>query len=129
MAPGIRDMEQRHGLFDMDALLAERLALTVQLAPLDAVVGVGGTWEHQMKSLRMSIALEHRDEAQKNGQKITEAALEERACADPRYANKLAEITQMRAEWVMIRGMVDQLTAQMQWAQASVRLIAAEPRV
>lgn len=128
-APGLRDMEQRHGLFDMDALLAERLALTAQLAPLDAVVGPAGIGDAKAKSLLYAIALEHRVSLQEAGTKFTEAVIEERARSDARYVEKLCEMEALRIEYVIVRGMVDQLTARMQWAQAAVRLIASEPRV
>jgi hypothetical protein len=127
-APGLRDMESRHGLFDMDRLLAERLALTVQLAPLEAIVGPGGVGEAQTKSLRAALAAEFRQSAAESGTKVTEAAIEERAHADPRYSAKLEEMAGMRAEYVCLRGMIDQLTSQMQYAQASLRLLATEPR-
>ena len=38
-APGLREIESRHGVFNVEVLLAERVALSAQLAPLDAVSG------------------------------------------------------------------------------------------
>lgn len=127
-SPGMRDIELRAGVFSADELLAERLALTAQLAPLDAVVGPAGIGEAQLKSLRYGIAAEARQAAADAGVKITEAAIEEKALSDPRYRTKLDEMEKLRVEYVIVKGLVDRLTAKLQWAQSLLRYAANEPR-
>lgn len=127
-APGLREIETRAGVFDADALLQERLALAEELAPLDAVVGPGGTGEQQLKSLLATFAAQHRQEIAEAGKKATEGTIEELARADPRYKRKLEEFSQMRAEWVVLRAKIDAITTRLQWAQALLRYAANEPR-
>lgn len=127
-APGLRDIEARAGVFDADALLQERLMLAEELAPLDAVVGPGGTGEQQLKSLLASVAVQHRQEAAEAGRKITDSTVDELARSDPRYKRKLEEVGTMRAEWVVLRAKIDAITTRLQWAQALLRYAANEPR-
>jgi hypothetical protein len=124
----LRELEARAGVFNGDELLAERVALSAQLAPLDAVVGPAGIGDAQLKALRYGIAAEVRAEAQLAGLKTTEAAIEEKALSDPRYLQKLHDMLELRTEYVILRSLIDNLTSRMQWAMAVMRYAANEPR-
>ena len=128
-APGLREIESRHGVFNVEVLLAERVALSAQLAPLDAVVGPGSVGDAQTKSLLYIIAAEHRERLTTEGRKFTEAVVEEAARGDPRYTAKLAELQTLRAEYVVVRSLIDRLTAMLLWAHTCLRLQASEPKV
>ncbi len=124
----MRELEARAGVFNGDALLAERLALTVKLAPLDAIVGPAGVGEAQLKSMLFGVAAEHRHRFAEEGKKVTETAIEEAARSDARYVAKIDEMAGIRAEYVVLRAMVDNLTSRLQWAMAVMRYEANAPR-
>lgn len=124
----MRELEARAGVFNGDALLAERLALSVKLAPLDAIVGPAGVGDAQLKSLLYAIAAEHRQAFSAEGRKVTETAIEEAARSDARYRDKIEEMSTIRTEYVILRALVDNLTSRLQWAMAVMRYAANEPR-
>lgn len=124
----LRELEARAGVFNGDALLAERAALAATLAPLDAIVGPAGVGEAQVKAFLFALAAEHRTSFEQAGTKVTETRIEEAARSDPRYKAKLDEMVTLRTEYVIIRALIDNLTSRLQWAMAVMRYAANEPK-
>lgn len=75
-----------------DSLIQSYAEIGQRWAPLFARYGPGNVTERLFKSLVSSIAVEIRDGAAAEGQKITDGATEARAYADPRTKAMLDEI-------------------------------------
>ena len=127
-APGLRELEARAGVFNVDALLAERARLADELAPLDAVCGPGGMGEHQISQYKYALMFEHRARLLEGPGKVTEGMVEEAAKSDPRYVAKLQEFERLRMEYVTVKAAIDNVTTRIQWAMALLRYAASEPR-
>jgi lipopolysaccharide biosynthesis protein len=87
--------------------LAEELIDTIEAldntaAPLRAVYGAFGTFDYERKNLLCAIADEMRLMYQANGVKYTEAQIDQKAHADPRYIARIALATQERTRLALI---------------------------
>lgn len=84
--PGRENLEAKAGLANLDELQASRRALMHELAPLQARHGKSGVWDAWRRQLRGAIAAELRAGWKKEQWGTpTKDAVEDRACADPRY--------------------------------------------
>lgn len=95
----------------MDAVdhgaLAEKLiddieSLENTAAPLRAVYGSFGTFEYERKNLLCTIADELRLGFQSAGVKYTEAQIDQKAHADPRYIARITLATQERTRLALL---------------------------
>jgi AraC-like DNA-binding protein len=87
--------------------LAEELIDTIEAldntaAPLRAVYGSFGTFEYERKNLLCAIADELRLSYQSAGVKYTEAQIDQKAHADPRYIARITLATQERTRLALI---------------------------
>jgi AraC-like DNA-binding protein len=84
------------------ALIDEIEALDNTAAPLRAVYGSFGTFEYERKNLLCAIADELRLSYQSAGVKYTEAQIDQKAHADPRYIARITLATQERTRLALI---------------------------
>jgi AraC-like DNA-binding protein len=84
------------------ALIDEIEALDNTAAPLRAVYGSFGTFEYERKNLLCAIADEMRLSYQSAGVKYTEAQIDQKAHADPRYIARITLATQERTRLALI---------------------------
>jgi AraC-like DNA-binding protein len=89
------------------AAVAEELISDIEdldntAAPLRAVYGSFGTFEYERKNLLCAIADELRLSYQSNGVKYTEAQIDQKAHADPRYIARITLATQERTRLALI---------------------------
>ena len=120
------ELEERAGIEPLDELLAERLALIAQVAPLRAKYGPGGLFDPLRKLEIATISATTRLLAAKDGVKVTEAFLDEQTHASERYAGFLAEATQERIRWITIEAKIDAIDARIFRGQSLARFAAAE---
>lgn len=85
-----------------EALIDDLEALDNTAVPLRAVYGSFGTFEHERKALLDAIADELRLSYQSAGIKYTEAMIDQKAHADPRYIARITLATQERTKMLMI---------------------------
>jgi AraC-like DNA-binding protein len=89
------------------AAVAEELISDIEdldntAAPLRAVYGSFGTFEYERKNLLCAIADELRLSYQSAGVKYTEAQIDQKAHADPRYIARITLATQERTRLALI---------------------------
>jgi len=90
-------------LFDSAETISDDIeALEETRAPLFAVYGPGGTYEHERSTLISAIADELRLSAQDAGQKVTEALIEQRARADRRVLERVQLAREERTQMALI---------------------------
>lgn len=77
-------------------------ALETTAAPLRAVYGSFGTFEYERKNLLCAIADEMRLAFQREGIKYTEAQIDQKAHADPRYIGRITLATQERTRLALL---------------------------
>jgi hypothetical protein len=83
-------------------IIADIEALENTRAPLFAVYGPGGTWDAERKSLLCAVADEMRLGFQAEGARFTEAQIDQKAHADPRYIARITLATQERTRLALI---------------------------
>jgi hypothetical protein len=87
---------------DPAALIDDIEALENTRAPLYAVYGPGGTWDAERKSLLCMCATIVRAEAEGNGKKLTEAAIDQIAHGDERYVERVNGATEERTKMALL---------------------------
>ena len=122
-------VEERIGLRPIEELLAERLALIEQAADLRARHGSFGTFDASRKVQLATIKMTLRARGQRDGVKLTEAALEDGAHADPVYMEFVIQGTQERARLTMIEAQIEAIDATIQRGNAVTRFAASEMRL
>lgn len=85
-----------------ESLIDEIEALETTAAPLRAVYGSYGTFEYERKNLLCAIADELRLAYQANAVKYTEAQIDQKAHADPRYVARITLATQERTRLALL---------------------------
>lgn len=85
-----------------ESLIDEIEALETTAAPLRAVYGSFGTFEYERKNLLCTIADELRLGFQRDGVKYTEAQIDQKAHADPRYVARITLATQERTRLALL---------------------------
>ena len=83
-------------------LISEIEDLETTAAPLRAVYGSFGTFEAERKALLCVIADELRLAFQANGVKYTEAQIDQKAHADPRYVGRITSATAERTRLALL---------------------------
>jgi AraC-like DNA-binding protein len=94
-------LEADHGAL-AEELIDSIEALDNTAAPLRAVYGSFGTFEYERKNLLCAIADELRLSYQSAGVKYTEAQIDQKAHADPRYIARITLATQERTRLALI---------------------------
>ena len=106
---------------------AERLIDTIEAlentaAPLRAVYGSFGTFEYERTNLLCAIADEMRLAFQRDGVKYTEAQIDQKAHADPRYIERITLATQERTKLALIEADIIAQQRRYELARARVYL-------
>ena len=123
------EIESRIGVEPIDDLLARRRDLVEKHAELAAVFGAFGTFEHQRKTELALISARLRAEYTAAGVKVTEAALESGAHADPGYIAFITKATEQRAAWARIENELESIDALIRRDQSLMHFLAAESRL
>ena len=85
-----------------EALIGEIEDLETTAAPLRAVYGSFGTFDHERKALLCAIADELRLGYQRNAVKYTEAMVDQQAHADARYQERIRTATAERTRLALL---------------------------
>ena len=120
------DVERRLGIMPVEELLAERHALVKRVARLRAAYGAWGTWDAQRKIILASIAQKLRAQALVNGERLTEAAIEDAAHADDAYAAFVQRCTEERAQMAVLEDQIEGITARLNRGQVIARYLSME---
>ena len=123
------EIEARIGVESIDSLLARRRELVERHAELAAVFGSFGTLEHQRKIELALIGARLRAEYTAAGVKVTEAALDAGAHADPSYIAFITKATEQRAEWARVENELESIDATIRRDQSLIHYLAAESRL
>lgn len=116
------------GVEPLDEIVAGLQATDEEYAQLWALHGPGNGWDTQRKALWSLLATEMRDDAATKGEKVTEAALEQRAHAHPKYQRFLTDGIVSRARFAHLESIRGVLTLRANRGQALARILANEPR-
>lgn len=126
VASTLGEMEQRLGLPPIEVLLAERDELVKQVAPLRAKHGPFGTFDALRKIELATLSALHRAKAVQDERKVTEAALDELAHSDGRYAQFIADGTREKAELAILENRIIGIGDTIQRGNVVGRYLAAE---
>lgn len=121
-----REIESRIGLESLDHLLAERHELVQNVADLRARHGSFGTWGDIRKSQLAAIAQSIRAKALNATVKLTEAAIDDAAHADPRYVELVTAATRERAELTVAEDRIQAINERIMRDQVLARFVTAE---
>ena len=97
-----KDAQLAVGAEPIDEIIAALDASEEQWAKGAALYGPGGLFDAQRVAMLAVIALWHRDDLQKRGQKVTDDLVKQLAHADPKYLKWLKQQTKQRTEWLML---------------------------
>ena len=125
----LADLSDRHGLPDVDHLLARRAELVKEAAPLRALYGPGGTFPHARKVELSKLAALMRAMGVAQQTKLTEAAIEEAAHSHDDYAGLIARATTDATRLVIVEGEIHEIDTRISWGQSTARMISAELRL
>lgn len=78
-------LEDRADVASLEGLHAERRKLLPEYAKLRALHGTFGKWDARRKAMLEAMKIKARDEMTRNGEKITDAAVDARGHADDTY--------------------------------------------
>lgn len=120
------ELEARIGIEPLESLLAERHELVQQVADLRARHGSFGTWGDLRKTELATIAQSIRARAIAETRKMTEAAIEEAAHADPRYVEFITDATRERARLTIAEDRIQAINDRIMRDQALARFVSAE---
>lgn len=87
---------------DADELIQQLNDVLVKRAPLAAVYGPFGTFDHVRKTLLASCRDAHRMTRLGNGEKVTEALLDDLAHADGQYVDFINAATEQRTALALL---------------------------
>lgn len=116
-----KDVQVGLGAEPIDELIAELDATEDGWARGAALYGPGGLFDDQRVMYLSMIALEHR-EAVKEGEKVTDEAIKQRAHADKRYQKWLLRHTKQRYEWLKLDAHRDGIMLRANRGQALMRV-------
>jgi hypothetical protein len=122
-------LEARAGIENLDALQARRRKIAEKITALEAVHGPGGIWDERRRSLRGVIATEIREHLRDEGRKVTEAEIEDRSNADPRYIAFLDAGLDERIEYLTLKTQRDELTERIKNREFALLAYNAETRL
>ncbi len=123
------EAEGRAQVQPIDELLAERSHLASQIAPLRAVYGSFGTFDHQRKILLSRIKGEIRAGAVRDKRKVNNDQVDEEAHEHPEYVEFITTATKNRALWIVLEGRLENVDFTIQRGQAVLRYAAGELRL
>lgn len=105
-----------------EQLIDDIEALDNAAAPLRAVYGSFGTFDYERKALLCTVADALRLAYQRDGVKYTEAQVDQKAHADPRYIDRITLATQERTRLALIEAEVIAKQRRYELAKARVYL-------
>lgn len=124
------EIEDRIGLPPIEEMLAERQQHVERVAELRARHGSFGTWDAMRKSKLATLKMVLRAQAVRDKlPKPTEGALEDESHAHPDYVDFVTAATRERAELNRLEGLIENIDATIQRANAIARYAAAEARL
>lgn len=121
--------EVQDAIVPVERLIAERRALLPEFIELDAMHGRSGKWAELRKQLWCSIAVRIREDAKAAGVKMTEAEIEQRAHADPEYAEFLAQCIDEHKAWTTLDARLTEIEYRKVRGDRLLNLATAEARL
>ena len=110
------------GVKPLSELLDEREHLIGKIATLRAKYGAFGTFDHERKILLAKLKTTLRAAVLDNKAKLTDAAVDEKAHAEPEYVDFIIAATRDRAEWIKLEAQVEAIDYTINRGQAVLRL-------
>ena len=129
------EVEEAIGIPPVEELLAERQQLVERVAELRARHGAFGTFDALRKSKLATIKMLIRAQAQRDGRKadngkpLTNDQIEDEAHAHPDYTEFVIQATRERADLTKAEGLIANIDATIQRANAIARYATAEARL
>lgn len=105
-----------------EELIDDIEALDNTAVPFRAVYGSFGTFEYERKALLDGIAGSLRSAYQRDGVKYTEAMIDQKAHADPRYIARITLATTERTQMLLIEAQVIAKTRRYELAKSRIYL-------
>lgn len=123
------EAELRASVQPIDELLAERSHLIEKCAPLRAVYGSFGTFDHSRKILLSRLKGEIRARAVRDQRKITNDQVDEEAHEHPDFIEFITDATKARTQWIKLEAIIEAIDFKIQRGQAVMRFAASEARL
>jgi flagellar biosynthesis regulator FlaF len=128
MNAGMRDIEDRIGVGNVEHHIARFLKLSREVAPLRAVHGPGGTFDPQRKANVSTIKMRVRAEAVAAGSKLTVDEIDAIAHADDQYVAFITQATTDRTRMAELEAELEAIQFLINREQAAIRYSTVEPR-
>jgi len=127
MLPAAKDIENRIGITHLDDHLQMWYSLSAQAAPLRALYGSFGVWDHERKANLSAIRMMLRAKAVEAGEKKTEAQLDEEAHAAPGYIAFVSKAVEERTKLAELEAELQGVEWAIRREDALIRYAAREP--
>lgn len=125
----LQTVEQSVGVESFEELVYTRKQLQREGREDEALYGPYGLWDERRRALRGVIADELRETARVGGIKMTEAAIEDQACADIRYQNALNEAHHGKMRYLDRAALIREIEDRIRNRDLLLRMHIAEARV
>lgn len=128
-ADEVRAIEGRAEVECLGDLHAQRRQLLDVLAPLKALHGPFGVFDDRRKQLCETLKIRARATLTEQGVKVTEAAVDAHAYADPQYETLLDEAVAARIEYLKLENQLSELNERIRSRELELNVYAAEVRL
>jgi hypothetical protein len=125
----VRPIEERAEVDALGDLHQRRRTLLDQLAPLKALHGPFGVFDDRRKQLCETLKIRARAELTAQGVRVTEAAVDAHAYADPQYETLLDEAVTARIEYLKLENQLSELNERIRSRELELNVYAAEVRL
>jgi hypothetical protein len=122
-------IEQSVGVESFEALVGTRRTLLHEGREDEALFGPYGLWDERRRALRGVISDELREMARTTSTKMTEAAIEDQACADVRYQNALNDAFHGKMRYLEKSALIREIEDRIRNRDILMRMHIAEARV
>lgn len=122
-------IEQSVGVESFENLVGTRHTLQHSNREDEALFGPGGLWDERRRALRGVIADELREQGRSTGVKMTEASIEDAACADVRYQNAMNDAFHGKMRYLEKSSLIREIEDRIRNREILMRMHIAEARV
>jgi hypothetical protein len=125
----VRAVEGRAEVECLGDLHAQRRLVLDVLAPLKALHGPFGLFDDRRKQVAESLKIRARMTLTEQGVKVTEAAVDAHAYADPQYETLLDEAVLAKVEYLKLENQLSELNERIRSRELELSVYAAEVRL
>ncbi len=119
-------LESRFDLASLEGLHALRRQMLPEYAALRALHGPGGKWDAKRKAMLEAMKIRARMELTKNGEKVTEAAIDSYGHADTQYVAFIEEGIAGATRLVELETAVTEIEERIRDRESSMYLVGKE---